>query len=278
MSTDLFRVPPTAPTPFRTLDLSASVTYDSAALARLMLAAVASRAHQSSYKVITMGGARRGWTERLWSPVRDQIGCARRTRDQWGCYTCRVWWEPPSRWRDELTWPGSPPYVTLVREDAALAYLPIERLLYTSEPMVPDPRWEIVRPRSANMSVPTIANRNEAFPLLRPPLPASEWDFETVGEEEMYGERVTRRVRATRRLGVVLSDEAEASGYWPGVNEYECLVDDVLQILMRLTAIADGVPVGDVSVNDMRVDAPFPADIFTFVPPPGTRIAYIGST
>lgn len=240
--------------PFRTLELGASVSYDNAALTRLIVrAAVARGAAPESIKSYTMGGA----------------------GDGWGRYTVRVWWEPPSRWRDEQSTPGGVTSVSVVREDATLIYLPMQRLLYTSEPVARDSQWEIVRPPRGFVEMPTIANRNAVFPLLRPPLPASEWVFATIAEDVLYAGRAARRVRATRRAGVALPDEVEASGYWSGVDEYECLVDDALQILLRLTAIADGVPVGFVSADDVCVDAPFPADTFTFVPPPGTRIAHI---
>jgi hypothetical protein len=56
------------------------------------------------------------------------------------------------------------------------------------------------------------------------------------------------------------------------VDEYECLVDDELQILLHLTGKADGAPVGIVSVDEVRVNAPLTADVFAFVPPTGARM------
>jgi hypothetical protein len=56
------------------------------------------------------------------------------------------------------------------------------------------------------------------------------------------------------------------------VDEYECLVDDELQILLHLTGKADGAPAGIVSVDEVRVDAALSPDVFTFVSPTGARI------
>ena len=256
MSAGLFRAPE-ARDGFRTLELAASVSNAAAALASLSVrAAVARGAAPESIRQYAMG-------------------CAGGASNGWERYAWRVWWEPPSRWRGDLTWPGGQTDVSVVRDDAALVYLPMQRTLYTSEPVVRDSRWEVIRPPTGIVELPTVTNRHEVFPLIRPSLPASEWVFATLAEEEIYNGRVTRRVRATRRIDTAPTEDKRASGYWRGVDEYECLVDDALQILVHLTGIADGVPVAIISADDVRVDAPFPADIFAFVPPPGTRIAHV---
>jgi hypothetical protein len=71
------------------------------------------------------------------------------------------------------------------------------------------------------------------------------------------------------------SYEEEPSGNWRYADEYECLVDATLQILLRLTGIADGAPVADVAADEVRVDAPLPADVFCFVPPTGTLVVHV---
>jgi hypothetical protein len=254
LSDALFRAPPEGRVPFSTLELGATVSSDDAALARLTVrAAVAGGAAPSSVRTYAAGDA----------------------ADAWGRYSWHVWWAPPSRWRGDLTWPAGATDVSVVRDGAALVYLPVQQLMYTSEPVARDPRWDVVRTPTGIFELPTVANRHAVFPLLHPPLPASEWDFATVAHEVAYGGRVTRRVRATRRAGAPAAKGLEASGIWPGVDEYECLVDDALQILLRVTGIADSVPVATISVDHVRVDALFPDDVFAFVPPPGTRIVHV---
>jgi hypothetical protein len=252
VSAGLFRVPEVRGR-FHTLELGASESHDGAALGRLMVRHAATRsAGPNSTRVYSFGGT--GDTDSGWSS-----------------HTWRIWWEPPSRWRADVTHPGSPTEVFVVRDDASLAYFPMQRALYTTAPVTHDGRWEVIAAPTGIVEMPTI----DVFQLFHSPLPASEWVFATVAEEEIYNGRMTRRVRATRRTDTAPARWAKTSGCWLGVDEYECLVDDELRILMRLTGIADGVPVGVISADDVRVDAPLPADIFDFIPPPGTRIAHI---
>ncbi|MEO8620135.1 MAG: hypothetical protein ABI625_03645 [bacterium] len=124
--------------------------------------------------------------------------------------------------------------------------------------------------------MPSVQSRLILFPLLNPSLAASDWVFETVGDERWHDHVMARRVRATRRrTGAVPDGESRPSGYWLGVDEYERLVDDDLQILIRLTGIADGKEVASVSLNDVQVDEPLSAGIFSFIAPPGTRVTYV---
>jgi hypothetical protein len=203
------------------------------------------------------------------------------TRDGWSRYSWHVWWEPPSRWRGDMIHPSGEADLSLVREDASLVYLPALKTLYTSEQRYADEQrlrehsWKMIPRPAGVVELPTIANRHEVFPLLRSPLSASEWEFATLAEEEFFVGRVTQRVRATRREGVVLPYGVRPSGYWSGVNEYEYLTDDALQILLRLTAMEDGASVADISIEEMHIDTAFPTDVFTFVPPPGARIMFV---
>jgi hypothetical protein len=64
------------------------------------------------------------------------------------------------------------------------------------------------------------------------------------------------------------------SGYWSSLNEYEYLVDDMLDILLRLTGLEDGKPVTHVSAEDVVVDAPLSPESFSFTPPVGTRVVH----
>jgi hypothetical protein len=176
VSTGLFRVPEVRDR-FHTLELGASVSHDGAALGRLMVRhAAAHSAGPNSTRVYSFGGT--GDTDSGWSS-----------------YTWRIWWEPPSRWRADVTHPGSPTEVFVVRDDASLAYFPVRRILYTTAPVTRDGRWEVIAAPTGIVEMPTI----DVFQLFHSPLPASEWVFATVAQEEIHHGRMTRRVRATRR-------------------------------------------------------------------------------
>jgi hypothetical protein len=54
-------------------------------------------------------------------------------------------------------------------------------------------------------------------------------------------------------------------------------VDDELQILLKVTAIVDGVSAATISAEHVSVDEPIPASMFDFSPPAGTRIAHVGA-
>jgi len=254
MTSDFFGTPSEPGKRFSSLELAATAFYDAAALARAMSRTTATGKEAGPGAV------------RLYGPAGDASG------DAWVRYKWRVWWAPPAPWRDDLTWPNGQTTVIIVRTDAALAYVSMQRTLYTSERLAAAARERVLPPDG--MQLPTVADRLAEFPLMGPRLPASEWQLATLGETEHIG-RVARRVRATRRAGAVPAEELARSGYWPGIDEYECLVDDGLQILLRLTGMVDGVPVATVSADDVRVDAPLPVDTFAFAPPAGTRIAHV---
>jgi hypothetical protein len=258
VSSTLFRDAEAQGRRYSTLKLSASVVTDGAALARLCVRAAAVRcAATGNHQQFVVGG------EDLGDPDR---------------YLWRVWWEPAAKWRSEIERTRGQTDVIVVRDSTAMVYVNALRTLYTNELPQPDHRWEIIPPPPGLVELPTVANRHEVFPLIGPTLPEAEWTFATLVEEHIYNGRVTRRVRAIRRAGVTISDDRRASGYWSGVDEYECIVDDGLQILLRLIAIADGELIADISVDEVVVDAHFPSETFTFVPPRGARIAYVAQT
>lgn len=255
MASDIFSTSPEPGQRFRSLELAATASLDGAALARAM-----SRTRPTGPE----------WgpdSVRLFGSGLDASG------DPWVRYEWRVWWAPPAAlWRDDLTWPNGETTVIIVRTDATLAYVSMKRTLYTSEQTAVTAGERVLPPDG--MRMPTIAARLAEFPLLRPRLRAAEWEFVTVGEKEHRG-RVARRVRATRRAGSVPGEGPERSGYWQGIDEYECLVDDELQILLSLEGMVDGVPVAAISAEEVRVDTPLPNDTFAFAPPTGTRIAHV---
>jgi hypothetical protein len=201
----------------------------------------------------------------------DQIA----SHNGWGQYFWRVWWTPPDRYRDELSRPGFPTDIAIVRERVRMIYLAGERTLYTNQPVPNDRPWEIGPAPIGIFELPTLDNRFELFPLIHPPLPETAWQFETLSTEEKYDGRVTRRVRVTRRASSLASVERPHPGYMPLVDEYECIVDDEHGLILRFSAISDGVPIAIVAADDVLVDRPLPPDIFDFIPPPGSRLIHV---
>lgn len=251
LSVELFRQPTVGRSGFRSLELGASVTYNAVALARLLVRAAVVRGADPNGVYGYQAGL---------------------SGSEWERFTWRVWWEPETRWRGDMSWNGGQTDISIVRDRVALVYLPNQRMLYTNEP-VSDPGYEYVPAPIGIVELPTIVNRHAVFPLLHPPLPSSEWEFVTLATAVLYQGRVARRVRALRRT--IASRVPLSSGFWPGIDEYECLVDDDLGILLGLTGFAEEVRVADIAVNDVRVDAAFPSSIFNFVAPRGTRIVLI---
>lgn len=247
--------------PFRTLELHATVTYDDTALGRLMTRTAT--AVRASY------GAR---------SVQAYTYGERSPAGKWARHVWRVRWEPPARWRAEITGPGGLTELIVIRDGVAMVYLPWRQTLFTSEPPERYSQYQRqgISPSSpGSLDLPDIAGAHRLLPLLRSPFAESEWDFETVENELAYQGHNARRVRARRRAGVRPADDRRDSGYWLGVDEYECVVDDRLQIILRLSALDGGKAVGIVSADELRVDAPLPPDAFEFVPPSGTWVVPI---
>jgi hypothetical protein len=187
-------------------------------------------------------------------------------------YKWHMWCSLPALWRDDMAWPNGDTIVAIARPDAALQYVSEMQTLYTNERLDPaDKRPRVSAPRG--FSVPTINQRVSESPLIGPQLSDAEWYHKTMGDESYLG-RAARRVHATRRPESK-SWEFRASGHWSGVDEYEYVIDEELQILLRLTAIVDGAPAATISVEHVSVDKPIPASTFEFSPPAGTRIAQV---
>ena len=259
----------TTPHSFRSLELSATASTDGIAMARLMERAVEAHRRRHgphSAKLLSSSG-----------------GSSSATDDGWSRHGWRIWWMPTGHWRQEIIWPGGHTAVIIVRPDVSLQYVSMQRTLYTSDPHAPAATTSLldrlrsffrVRPagawRAEWVHLPTVAELVAQFPLIGWPFPASAWELTTFGEEEYLG-RPVRRVRAGRRAGVTDDDEPTASGYWSWLHEYESLVDVATGLVLRMTGLEDGAPVGIITVDEIRVDAPIADDVFTFVPPAGTR-------
>jgi hypothetical protein len=193
--------------------------------------------------------------------------------DAWLTSKWHVWWELPTRWRDDHTSIFSGTAVTIIRPDVEMQYASQMQTLYTTERLsASDKRPRVTAPKGT--CIPSLDNRIEGVRVIRPGLPDSDWQFDTLGLEPYLG-RSARRVRAMRRPGSPTSG-FRVSGFWTGVDEYECIIDDELSILLSVTAIVDGATAATISVEHVSVDQPIPASTFDFSPPAGTRIAQVG--
>jgi hypothetical protein len=240
--------------PFRSIELAVTTSLDTAAIGRALTRAAMSHPDwgTDAFKLMHI----------------EAPG-----RDAWLSYKWHVWWTLPAYWRDDLTLVDGETAVSIVRPDIALQYTSATQTLHTSERLAADEKRPRVSPPKG-CHPPTLDERLREFPLIRPRLPETDWQLATVGPESYLG-RAARRVRATRRAGSN-PFRFRLSGFWTGVDEYECVFDDELQILVNVTAIVDGVPAATISTEHVSVDEPIPASTFDFSPPVGTRIAQVG--
>jgi len=191
--------------------------------------------------------------------------------DRWVRHAWHVWWAPSLFWRDDLTWPNGATTVCIVRADAALAYVSVQGILYTSESSAA-PVCSAYVP--GIVKLPSVADRLAEFPLLRPPFPESDWSFATGAPAQHLG-REARRIRATRRAGTLRTHESQPSGYWAGIDEYECVVDVELGSLLSLAGLVDGALVAVIAADEVRINEAISDDVLAFVPPPGTRTVQV---
>lgn len=259
MLSGLFHVAEHIPRSFSTLAIEATCAVDGSALGRGLSKSVAS--------------SRRAQPDtRVYSHVASAVNAV------WNRYVTRVWWQPPARWREEVLRHDGPPYVVIVRDNARMIYDPTQRMFSTNEAIAVQSRSQLVPPPSGIFDLPTIENRLSEFPLIRPPLPAKAWEFETIAERESFQGRVMRRVRATRRVETSHDARSMRTGFWPGVDVYECVVDDALRVIRRLTGFVDGEAAGIFTIDHLEVDAVFSAELFAFTPPADSSIQRIERT
>jgi hypothetical protein len=247
MRSDFIWPSPGQTRPLHSLEVAATASLDTQALARASRAALEDG--PDSVGFIVAGGS---------------------GSDTWLDYKWHVWWALSGFWRDDFTLPNSGTIINIARPDAALSYVSMEKILYTSE----GPGIAAGRQRGSTaegFQLPTVEERLVEFPLIRPRLPASDWQLESLQQETYLG-RPASRVRATRRAGSIRTNDSRLSGFWSGVDEYECVVDVELQILMSVKGMVDSRCVATISAEHMSVDAPLAPTTFEFSPPSGTRI------
>lgn len=150
--------------------------------------------------------------------------------------------------------------------------------MYTNESVVPNGAWEQIDPPRGIVALPTVDNRFDISPLLRPPLPQSRWRFAASTGKAMYLGRAVRHVRAVRRTDLNPVEVVREPATTAGIDEYECAVDDELGILLRLIGKVDDRPVTTVAAEEVRVNVDVPGEMFSFSPPVGARIAHVSWT
>lgn len=250
MKSDWIRPMPGQTPPFHSIEIAASASLDTRALHQVM-----ARANP------------------VLEEAPDSVGflvAGDTGSDIWLDYTWHVWWAVSGFWRDDFTMENGGTIINIARPDAALTFVSMEKILYTSAgPSIAEGRER--GSAAEGFQLPTIEERLVEFPLIRPRLPRSAWHVESLQQETYLG-RPTTRVRATRRADSIRSPDSRLSGFWPGVDEYECLIDVAQQIVVSVRGIVDSVSVATISVEHMSVDAPLPATAFDFSPPRGTRI------
>lgn len=254
MRSDFIWPSPGQTRPLHSLEVAATASLDTQALARAMSRAMEPALEEAPDSVGILVAGDSG-------------------SDIWLDYKWHVWWVLSGFWRDDLTFPHGETFINIARPDAALTYVATQRTLYTSE----GPRIAERRQRGSpaqGFQLPTIEERLVEFPLIRPRLPAADWQLESL-QQEIYLGRPARRVRATRRAGSIGTDDPRLSGFWSGVDEYEYIIDVELQILMSVTGMVDSLSVAAISVEHMGVDTPFAATTFDFSPPRDTRIVRV---
>jgi hypothetical protein len=190
--------------------------------------------------------------------------------DRWLEYRWHVWWALSGFWRDDFSIPGGGDIINIARPDGALTYVSMEKILYTSQGPSNTAGWQHAS-AAGGFQLPTVEERLVEFPLIRPRLPESDWHLES-RQDEIYLGRPAIRVRTTRRADSIRMRDSRLSGFWPGVDEYECVIDFEQHVCMSVTGIVDGVSVATISVERMTVDAELAPTIFEFSPPSGTRI------
>lgn len=256
MSLDILGLPPKPLNlGFRTLELKATVAYDSVALGQIIAGRMAVHRAEAGPDSVRAYGV-------------GSLDGATRSGD-WERHTWRVWWTPPSFWREELSWQNGATIVIILRPDVASYYVSMQRTLYTSQ------RTAITveeRPKPNDPThLPTLADRLAEFPLTGFRLPPADWKASTIGRESRLG-RALRRVGARRRADRSGAAKSDSPSHWPWLDHFECLVDDDLGILLELIGLSNGGPVANVTADELRVDALIPEDVFSIAAPRGTRV------
>lgn len=198
----------------------------------------------------------------------------RERADQISYGTWRFWWAPPN-WRDDRK-SGSAAYpdVAIVRDKGAMYFDGAQQLLLTNEELSDASDFRKIRLPTAVRQLPTVARRRAVFPLFGMAFASQEWAFETIGTAMMLGSE-TRHVRIVRRSRKPEHDPVGATDLHPGVDEYTCMADDALQMLLLLDGFVDNSLAVHYQDTELRTGIDIPLDVFEFTPPAGSSVATV---
>lgn len=242
--------------PYRTAAVSATAAFNMAALARVAVRAEAA-SPSSGARIVTLGSAP---ADALWW-----------TYDHW-----RAWWARPDRWRDEYCRPNAQPVITVISGDASSVIVEGAQEVYTNSAEIIGTTDSSSITHQRGLVLPTVASRQSVLPFFTSPFRESEWVFATT-HRERRGEQRVRTVRATRRTSVAHVDESAEDGdsrssYWFGIDEYECLVDDANQVILRFAAVADDQIVASITIDSLTLNPDLPAHLFQALPESGAHV------
>ncbi|WP_309669317.1 hypothetical protein [Gemmatimonas sp.] len=183
-----------------------------------------------------------------------------------------IWWQPPSVIRVEQRRGAELTCIEIVRADVVFKFVPQLKLLVTDALHDQGTVWERVDPPVGIVPLPTVHSVLRSSLVMSPSFLGEDWMVIEEGGSSVHTERPTRRVRA-RRLRSLDADQLNGVGdVWERGDECLCDIDQQLNIALRLVVLQQGEEIARTSVEILGVDADFPQDIFTIVPPPDTRV------
>jgi hypothetical protein len=243
-----------AGTGFSTLSMHCHVEYDPALLGRAF-----QRAKPEMAGLVASGAMAAIVPE----GVAAAAGASQRFRHDW-----LIWWRKPSCWRDDIVWENGGRMISIVCGTLSASYVSALRTLYTNQR--PTRQWprlrSLIQPR-IRYELPTLENRMELVPLVARSFLAGNWELSVVGKQVYVGREAVRLLAART--------DGSGPGLWDGVDEYEVLVDVRHGALLRVAGIVDGEEAGSFAAGAVRFDHGIPDDVFTFAPPPRTKVVCV---
>ena len=220
---------------------------------------------------------------RLWSTAPSPYASAKQSaallQDRnpagWDTSFWHVWWAPPDRWRGEFSQVEGSVDVTVVNGNESAAFIDSQNLLITSGRRVQDdPQGVHVARPVGIVELPTITNRHETFPLFRPFFRPPHFGLERL-QREVHLDREATRFRATLNGKIDAFHDHRPSGFWPGIECYEFLMDDALQIVVHLEGIVDGEKIASLSISKLIINEQLHDKLFHLSSRDGTRIVEV---
>ncbi len=245
----------TVASPFRSLVVRASGWQDDLALLRCIRRAKAHTGREVNFS--------------QYGNPRESAASRSLSRFAWN-----VWWEPPCRWRDEYALEGAVPNVALVTEAHAAIFDAFRQTLYSNGPVPQRSSFVVEEPPIGIFELPTIDRRRKLMPLFGTEFPRSEWSVTPLRAIDQGG-RQLQTMDAIRRAHAESEASDSHAGYWPGINQYECVLDESLGIMRRVTAVDEGHAIASIELIEISVDIPLPAGVFDLEPAPGSRYVKI---